>query len=121
VGDGTLTLSGNNSYTGLTNIAAGELELDGPNAWNPVVNLGGVYLTGGKLVFDYVGVADPYASILGLLGTKINGSMPLRVTDDVVNSRVLVSPVPEPSTLVLLGVGTVSALAYAWRWRRRRG
>jgi probable HAF family extracellular repeat protein len=32
-------------------------------------------------------------------------------------NTVLLTPVPEPSTLVLLGMGAVSLLAYAWRRR----
>ena len=30
----------------------------------------------------------------------------------------LLTPIPEPSTLVLLGIGAMSLLAYAWRRRR---
>ena len=86
-GGGVLALSGNDSYLGLTTVSAGELDLVGPNAWNPVTALGGEYLSGGKLVFDYKGSADPYHTIVGLLGAKINGSMALGVMDNVVNSR----------------------------------
>ena len=50
---GAVTLSGNNDYTGLTTVYAGELDLDGPDAWNPILNSGGTDINGGQLVFDY--------------------------------------------------------------------
>ena len=120
-GGGMLALSGNNSYLGLTTISAGELDFVGPNAWNPITNLGGAYLSGGELVFDYTGNVDPYATISGLLNTKINGSTPLTVVDDAVHDQVTVSlAVPEPSSLLLVTTGLLSLLAYAWR-RRTHG
>jgi autotransporter-associated beta strand protein len=118
-GETALTLSGDNSYLGLTTITSGELELVGQNAWNPIVNLGGAYLAGGQLTFDYAGGADPYATILGLLNTKINGSMPLIVVDDIVNCQVMVSlAVPEPSTLLLVATGLLTLLGRTWRLRK---
>jgi autotransporter-associated beta strand protein len=119
VGYGILTLSGDNSYFGSTAVSAGELVLMGPNAWNPIINLGGARLSGGQLVFDYTGDADPYATIASLLGTRISGSMPLEIVDDVANSRVIIiSAVPEPSTIALLGVGGVGLLGYVCRKRQ---
>jgi autotransporter-associated beta strand protein len=119
LGETTLTLSGNNSYLGLTTITSGVLELDGLNAWNPILNLGGAYLSGGQLVFDYTGNADPYAAILGALNVKINGSMPFEVMDDMANERVTVSlVVPEPSTLLLVVVSLMSMFGCASRWRK---
>jgi autotransporter-associated beta strand protein len=115
LGDSALVLSGSNSYLGLTKVVAGELDLVGPNAWNPVINLGGAYLSDGMLVFDYTDASDPYTTVVGLLGTKINGSTSLCVTDDLINSRVIVSAVPEPTSLTLFGIGAIGLLGYLWR------
>jgi autotransporter-associated beta strand protein len=114
-GSGALSLSGSNSYLGMTTVNMGELDLVGQDAWNPIMNLGGAFLSGGDLIFDYDGSTDPYATIMGLMGTKITGSLPLYVTDDGSNSRVIVSAVPEPSTITFIGVGVLGLLAYAWR------
>jgi autotransporter-associated beta strand protein len=115
-GSGTLALAGDNSFLGLTSVNAGELVLMGPNAWNPIVNLGGAYLSGGEIVFDYTGSSDPYVTVRSLLNTKINGSMPLTVADDTVNNRVTVSlAVPEPSSFVLAATGLVTLFACSWR------
>ena len=54
LGAGTLTLTGANSYTGLTTVRAGTLEL-GVNAQSPVLTGGGASLGHGLLVFDYTG------------------------------------------------------------------
>jgi T5SS/PEP-CTERM-associated repeat protein/autotransporter-associated beta strand protein len=118
IGDGIATLSGANSYLGITTISAGELVLAGSNAWNPITNLGGAYLSGGKLLFDYTGSEDPYSTILGLLGTDITGYMPLSIVDDTAHNRIIVSTVPEPSAVVLLAIGAIGLLGFTWRRRK---
>jgi pectate lyase len=61
-------------------------------------------LTGGPL--------DPCGPTSGAIGLKaIDGST-------VQFDNIIVSSVPEPSTLVLLGIGAVSVIAYGWRRRR---
>ena len=53
-GNGVLTLSGANTYSGPTIVQAGVLEL-GPAAQNPLFSGGGADIHGGKLVLDYTG------------------------------------------------------------------
>ena len=50
-----MTLSGTNSYTGLTTVQEGTLQFSGATAWNPILSLGGADVQAGKLVFDYSG------------------------------------------------------------------
>ena len=67
-GEGTLKLMGgyspSSNYTGLTTVEAGVLELTATNAQNPVLNLGGADIKGGKMVFDYMMTAPGVASLL---------------------------------------------------------
>jgi autotransporter-associated beta strand protein len=71
-GSGKLILGGANTYTGLTTVLAGTLEL-GPAAQNCVLNLGGADIQAGSIVFDYAGGADPIATILNLLKASCDG------------------------------------------------
>jgi autotransporter-associated beta strand protein len=71
-GSGKLTLTGANTYTGLTTITGGTLEL-GPAAQNCVLNLGGADIQSGAMVFDYASGADPIATIQSLLKASYDG------------------------------------------------
>ena len=55
-GAGKLTLGGADTYTGLTTVTGGTLELGLP-AQNCVLNLGGADIQAGKMIFDYAGGA----------------------------------------------------------------
>ncbi len=69
-GDAKVTIVTTNSYTGLTTVEAGTLQLNGTGARNPVLNLGGADIQGGKIVFDYNGVSSPATTIKNLLTTS---------------------------------------------------
>jgi autotransporter-associated beta strand protein len=71
-GSGKLILGGANSYTGVTTVTGGTLEL-GLGAQNCVLNLGGADIQAGKMIFDYTGGADPAATIESLLKASYNG------------------------------------------------
>ncbi len=62
VGGELLILTGANTYNGLTTLKDGILKL-GPSAHNAVLNLGGVDIQDGLLIFDYAGDSSPVAAI----------------------------------------------------------
>ena len=75
-GSGTAILNGANSYSGLTTVTNGTLQL-GPAAQSPVLNLGGADIQAGKIVFNYAGGSDPAAQIASILDTSYgNGFHP---------------------------------------------
>jgi autotransporter-associated beta strand protein len=113
LGNGTLTLSGLNTYTGDTKVDAGTLSLaqdylaDNSAVW--IAN--GAYLdlshglvdTVGALYLD--GVAQGPGTYNAGNCSYITGTGSLHI-------------VPEPSMLALLACGLVGLLAYAWRKRK---
>ena len=62
LGNGTLTLTASNTYTGITTITGGTLVLKGSGAQTPVLTGGGADLKSGKLILDYTGGSDPVTS-----------------------------------------------------------
>ncbi len=87
-GAGWLTLSGANSYTGLTTVNAGVLQLNAA-AQSPVLGNGatGANVTGsGQLVLDYNGGADPAATVKTLLATAYNNGVNSFLSGQIYNS-----------------------------------
>jgi autotransporter-associated beta strand protein len=69
-GQGTLLLTGHNTYTGETVVQGGAMEL-GVNARDPVLTLaGGADVQGGRLLFDYTSGNDPATTVAALLHTS---------------------------------------------------
>ncbi|MDH4445307.1 MAG: autotransporter-associated beta strand repeat-containing protein [Akkermansiaceae bacterium] len=73
-GAGTLTLTGNNTYTGLTNVTAGTLQLDGSVASNLTVQAGGRLIGSGSIGGNLTVASGGIAQFSG--GTfAVNGSI----------------------------------------------
>jgi autotransporter-associated beta strand protein len=70
----TVTLSGENTYSGVTTVAAGTLEL-GSSAQNCVFNLGGADIQGGKIVFGYAGGVSPATTVKSRLTGSYDGGL----------------------------------------------
>jgi fibronectin-binding autotransporter adhesin len=69
-GSGKWILTGNNTYTGVTNVSSGTLQL-GASAWAPVLtNAGGGKITQGRMIFDYTSTSSPAATIQSILTTS---------------------------------------------------
>ena len=65
-GAGKLTLSGTNTYSGVTAVTAGTLVLT-PSAQDPVFNGAGADIQAGEMVFTYAQSPDPAAVVRGML------------------------------------------------------
>jgi len=104
MGAGTLTLSGNNTYTGATSVSAGVLVLSGNNSLSGNVTIGGstVTLSGSNTFSGQIQVNN-----LGIL--QLNNALALGLTDvaTVVNSggRVDVSATISGQTIYITGNG----------------
>ena len=104
VGTNTQTLSGNNTWTGLTTLAGGTLNAGSANALNSVANSGGVRFTGGTL--QYSALTSDYSSKManstGAISIDTNG-----------NSAALASSLASSNTggLTKLGAGTLTLSA----------
>ena len=109
---GILTLTANNTYTGLTAVSGGELVLDGTD----IDTSGALATSSGTLI-----LANPEAIAAG---SSLEVGNPAAVGLPLIAGAVAplaasgtVSPVPEPSALALLCVAGIAAAA---AWRRRR-
>ena len=69
-----VTLSGQNTYSGVTTVAAGTLEL-GSSAQNCVFNVGGADIQGGEMVFDYAGGTSPATTVKNRLTGSYDGGL----------------------------------------------
>ena len=77
MGPGRLILTGANSYTGLTTVQHGYLEIANPTAVNNMINTStgaGANITGGGLILDYTGASPITAVLSDLLSGKITDS-----------------------------------------------
>ena len=92
LGAGTLTLTGANSYTGLTTVKAGTLEL-GPSAQSQVLTGGGANILAGSLAFDYIG-SSPASAIQSLLTTSYNGGVSSWTTGQFLTSGSTTAGIP---------------------------
>ena len=57
-----MTLNGTDSFTGLTTVYGGALQL-GPGAYAPALNAAGAVVNAGSLVFDYSGSTSPLTQV----------------------------------------------------------
>ena len=92
LGAGTLTLTGANTYTGLTTVKAGTLEL-GPSAQSPVLTGAGANILAGSLAFDYTG-SSPASAIQSLLATSYNGGVSSWTTGQFLTSGSTSAGIP---------------------------
>ena len=69
-GAGVTTLTGANTYTGVTTVTAGTLRATTPAYTGLLTNAGGVDVQNGGFVFDYTGGASPAATVRGLLAAS---------------------------------------------------
>ena len=75
---GTVTLSGVNTYTGLTTVSGGSLStlvLNTNASWTPVLSGGGANVQSGQMVFNYASGTSPYSTINSILATSCGGDL----------------------------------------------
>ena len=69
-GTGRVILSGASSYSGVTTVQSGALQINNASAsMNVLTNPGGANVTGGALILDYTGGSDPANTVRTLLAT----------------------------------------------------
>ncbi len=112
-GNGTLTLGGTNTYTGLTDVQAGTLAFDVSETL-----LGGLNVaTSGTAVLTAHSGGAANVKVLDITGLTISGTTPFAGGGGKdLGGLASPAPVPEPGTIGLLAVGAIGGLLL----RRRR-
>jgi autotransporter-associated beta strand protein len=102
VGAGRLTLTGSNTYAGVTGIESGALVIVNATAGtNLLTNTGGVNNTGGFLILDYTGGTDPASTVQSLTKTAYNNGI----------NRFQTGQIRDTSATAAMGLGWVDNAA----------
>ncbi len=109
---GIMTLTGPVSYTGLTNIQAGTLQIN--NGLSTVLaNVTGT--SSGTLAIDNASTLTANSISVGALIIGGGSTLGIDPLSGGPSASGALSPVPEPSTLVMLAIAAIGLIGAAWR------